>query len=265
MVEMTSTTTVARPLAVAKARVEPVADTDTVWARLVFSYLAWATAWLLFGTLVGEYLGIKFVIPDIDHVPWLSFGRLRPVHTNTVFWGWSSLSMIGMTLYVVPKTSRRKLFSFRLAYVSLALINLSVFVGSLLLMSGINNGGQEYREYIWPVQAVFAVGVSLIAYNLIRTIAARDLEEIYISNWYIMGGLLWTIALLVIAYLPWYQQNGISETVIQGFYITWAWACGSPRSCSDSPITRCRGCSTSPSTHTRSESWRSGRRWFSTR
>ena len=41
----------------------------------------------------------------------------------------------------------------------------------------------------------------------------------YISNWYIMGGLLWTIALIVIAYLPWYQQNGISETVIQGFYM----------------------------------------------
>jgi len=190
MVEVTSTATVARPLAVAKARVEPVADTDTVWARLVFSYLAWATAWLLFGTLVGEYLGIKFVIPDIDHVPWLGFGRLRPVHTNTVFWGWSSLAMVGMALYVVPKTSRRKLFSFRLAYVSLALINLSVFVGDLLLMSGINNGGQEYREYIWPVQAVFAISVILIAYNLIRTIAARDLEEIYISNWYIMGGLL---------------------------------------------------------------------------
>jgi cytochrome c oxidase cbb3-type subunit 1 len=87
MVEMTSTTAVARPRAVAKARVGPVADTDTVWARLVFGYLAWATAWLLFGTLVGEYLGIKFVIPDIDHVPWLSFGRLRPVHTNAVFLG----------------------------------------------------------------------------------------------------------------------------------------------------------------------------------
>ena len=92
-----------------------MADTDAPWARLVLSYLVCATAWLVFGTLVGEYLGIKFVIPDIDHVPWLSFGRLRPVHTNTVFWGWSSLAMVGMALYVVPKTSRRKLFSFRLA------------------------------------------------------------------------------------------------------------------------------------------------------
>ena len=131
---------------------------------------------------------------------WLSFGRLRPVHTNTVFWGWSSLAMIGMALYVVPKTSRRSCFSFPLAYVSLALINVSVGVGDLLLVNGINNGGQEYREYIWPVQAVFSLGVILVAYNLIRTITARDLEEIYISNWYIVGGLLWTIALIVIAY-----------------------------------------------------------------
>jgi cytochrome c oxidase cbb3-type subunit I len=219
MVEVNSMATVARPLAAAKARIEPVPDTDTAWVRLVFSYVGWATAWLVFGTLVGEYLGIKFVTPDIDHISWLSFGRLRPVHTNTVFWGWSSLAMMGMTLYVVPKTSRRKLFSFPLAYLSLALINVSVLVGDVLLMSGINNGGQEYREYIWPVQAVFAIGVILLAYNLIRTIATRDLEEIYISNWYIMGGLLWTIALMIIAYLPWYQRNGISETVIQGFYM----------------------------------------------
>jgi cytochrome c oxidase cbb3-type subunit 1 len=40
-----------------------------------------------------EYLGIKFVAPDVDQISWLSFGRLRPVHTNTVFWGWASLAM----------------------------------------------------------------------------------------------------------------------------------------------------------------------------
>ena len=197
-----------RPLVVAKARVEPVADSDTEWVRLVFGYLSWATAWLVFGTLVGEYVGIKFVLPDLEHVPWLGFGRLRPVHTNTVFWGWSTLAMISMALYVVPKTSRRRLHSFPMAHVSLWLINAAVLIGHVLLMSGISNGGQEYREYIWTVQAVFALGVILVAYNLIRTIAARNIEEIYISNWYIMGGFLWTIALLVIAYVPWYQQDG---------------------------------------------------------
>ena len=55
MIDVISTTTVARPLAVPKTRVDPVADGDSRWVRLVFSYVAWATAWLLFGTLVGEY------------------------------------------------------------------------------------------------------------------------------------------------------------------------------------------------------------------
>jgi len=208
-----------RPLTVPKARVNPVADRDTVTTKLIYAYLGFAAAWLVFGTLIGEYLGIKLVAPDIDHLPWLSFGRLRPIHTNTVFWGWSSLAMIALALYVVPKTSQRRLFSVPLAWVSLWLINIAVLVGDILLAAGITNGGQEYREYIWPVQAVFAAGVILVAYNLVRTIVNRRTEEIYISNWYIMGGFLWTIALLVIAYLPFYQRNGISETVIQGYYM----------------------------------------------
>ncbi|HRP48068.1 MAG TPA: cbb3-type cytochrome c oxidase subunit I, partial [Trueperaceae bacterium] len=210
---------VGRPLTVSKTSVEPVADTDTAWTRLIFSYASWATVWLIWGTLIGLYLSLKFAAPDMEHIAWLSYGRLRPVHTNTVFWGWSSLAMIAAALYVVPRTSQRRLWSYPLAWVSLWLVNISVLAGDLLLMAGINNGGQEYREFIWPVQAVFAVGVILIAYNFIRTIADRGIEEIYISNWYIMGGLLWTIPLVIIAYIPSYQQNAISETVIQGYYM----------------------------------------------
>ncbi|HRP47964.1 MAG TPA: cbb3-type cytochrome c oxidase subunit I, partial [Trueperaceae bacterium] len=172
--------TLKRPLTVSKASVEPVADTDTAWTRLIYSYAATATFWLIWGTLIGLYLSIKFATPDIDHVSWLSYGRLRPVHTNTVFWGWATLAMIAAALYVVPRTSMRRLWSIPLAWVSLWLVNISVLAGDLLLMAGINNGGQEYREYIWPVQAVFAIGVILVAYNLIRTIADRGIEEIYI-------------------------------------------------------------------------------------
>ncbi|MDT3683335.1 MAG: cbb3-type cytochrome c oxidase subunit I [Truepera sp.] len=210
---------VGRPLAISKTSVEPVADTDTAWTRLIYSYASWATVWLIWGTLIGLYLSLKFAAPDMEHIAWLSYGRLRPVHTNTVFWGWSSLAMMAAALYVVPRTSQRRLWSYPLAWVSLWLVNIAVLAGDLLLMAGINNGGQEYREFIWPVQAVFATGVILIAYNFIRTIADRGIEEIYISNWYIMGGLLWTIPLLVIAYIPFYQQNAISETVIQGYYM----------------------------------------------
>lgn len=208
-----------RPFVTSKSSVESVADADPAWTWLIFAYIACGTFWLLIGTLVGEYLGLKFAWPDLDHISWLSYGRLRPVHTNTVFWGWSSLAMIALALYVVPKTSQRRLYSLPMAWVALALINLAVLAGDLLLMAGINNAGQEYREYIWPAMGLFAAGITLVAYNLIRTIIDRAIEEIYISNWYIMGAFLWTIALAVIAYIPTYQHTGVSETVIQGFYM----------------------------------------------
>lgn len=59
-------------------------------AKLILWYLGTATLWLILGTSVGEYLGIKFVAPDVDHVSWLSFGRLRRVTTCTKAWGCGS-------------------------------------------------------------------------------------------------------------------------------------------------------------------------------
>ena len=208
-----------RPLAVPKASVKPVADGDSAMTILVYAYLAFATFWLLVGTFIGEYLGIKFTAPDLEQLPWLSYGRLRPVHTNSVFWGWSSLALIGLSLYVVPRTSNRQLHSRPLAWVSLVLVNVAVLVGSLLLMAGVNNGGGEYREYIWPVQAVFAAAVILVAYNLVRTVADRRVEEIYISNWYIVAAFLWTIVVVIVGYWPTFQTNPISQSVIQGYYM----------------------------------------------
>lgn len=186
--------------------------------QILISYLGSSVFWLIFGTLVGQYLGLKFVWPDMDHISWLSFGRLRPVHTNAVFWGWASLAMLGLGLFVVVRTCNTKLFSQKLAWVTLILINLSVVIGSLSLMNGINNGGGEYREYTWPVAALFAIGLILALYNFVKTIARRGTKEIYVSNWYILGACTWTLILVVIGYLPFYQ-NGLGETIIQGYYM----------------------------------------------
>ena len=155
-------------------------------------------------------------MPELDNVSWLSFGRLRPVHTNTVFWGWASLGMIGLGYYVVPRTSNTNLYSFKLGWLSLISINLAVLTGNLCLMLGINNGGGEYREYIWPVALLFAAGLALTMYNYYQTIAKRKTTEIYVSNWYIMGAGIWTLVLVTIAYLPFYQ-DGLGETIIQGY------------------------------------------------
>jgi cytochrome c oxidase cbb3-type subunit 1 len=219
MNETSAVLSVQRPLTVEKSKVEERLDTTPESVRLVFAFITCSAFWLVLGTLAGEYLGLKFVWPELDSISWLSFGRLRPVHTNIVFWGFASLGMIALALYVVPHTCQRELYSHKLGWISLILMNSAVILGILSLMAGINNGAQEYREFIWPIMSLFGLGLILIAYNIYKTIQQRNVAEIYISNWYILAACLWTTILATIAYLPGYQEDGISQTVIQGYYM----------------------------------------------
>lgn len=199
-----------------KSQARPYIEPDLT--KLILWYLGCATFWLLFGTTVGEYVGIKFVAPDVDHYSWLSFGRLRPVHTNAVFWGWASLAMLGLAYYGIPRVSNVPIASIKTGYRTLILVNASVILGSLFLMAGINNGGGEYREYIWPVMALFGIGVIISLRNFYKTIAKRTTKEIYVSNWYIISAMMFLLVIAVIAYWPSWQ-NGLGETIIQGYYM----------------------------------------------
>ncbi|MFN3784958.1 MAG: cbb3-type cytochrome c oxidase subunit I [Spirosomataceae bacterium] len=191
---------------------------DPKLTKLIVAFLASAVFWLVLGTTVGEYVGIKFIAPDADSIPWLSFGRLRPVHTNLVFWGWASLGMLGLGYYVVPTVGNGKLASLKMGWYSLHSINLSHTLGTVSLMAGVNNGGGEYREYIWPIMVFFAIGLGLSMTNYLKTIAQRKTKEIYISNWYITSASIFLPIIALVSYLPWWQ-DGIGETILQGFYM----------------------------------------------
>ncbi len=206
------------PVVAEKKEPRTIEGTDPELSRLVAAFAVSATLWLVLGTGVGQYLGMKFIWPEIDGVSWLSFGRLRPVHTNMVFWGWASMAMLGLGYFVVARTSNTRIYSIRWGWAAWWLVNASVLIGSLCLMNGINNGGGEYREYIWPVAALFAAGLFITLLNFYKTVARRKPKDIYISNWYILAGLIWTLVLVIIGYLPFYQE-GLGETVIQGYYM----------------------------------------------
>lgn len=201
-----------------KKKAAPRSNLDPDISKLVIWYLGCAAFWLVIGTGIGEYVGIKFVVPDADHISWLSFGRLRPVHTNIVFWGWASLGILGLGHYIVPIVSNTKLYSVRWGWIALILTNLQVTIGSISLMAGINNGGGEFREYIWPIMALFAVALILTLINFLMTVANRTTKEIYISNWYIISAIIFTIIVASTAYLPFWQR-GLGETIVQGYYM----------------------------------------------
>lgn len=206
------------PVVAAKKKAGKRPQIDAELAKLVLWFILTSTFWLIFGTTVGEYVGIKFIVPDADHLSWLSFGRLRPVHTNSVFWGFASLGMLAMGYYSVPRVGNTKLYSYKLGWIALYLINFSVVLGTILLMAGINNGGGEFREYIWPAMLPFAVALILTLYNFMKTVAQRKTKEIYISNWYMIAALIFGITIVVVAYIP-FWQNGLGETIIQGYYM----------------------------------------------
>src|SRR2546428_2287154 len=147
-------------------------STDAPTARVTFEYLAWATVWLLVGTTIGLIASIKLHWPEFLPFAWLSFGRVRPAHTNLVLLGWSSLVLVGLSLYVVSRTSRVPLWTPHLARIALWLWNLALLGGLGTPPAGVNRCPQEYPEWVWP-PAVNPAAAGVMASDVTyRTVAA---------------------------------------------------------------------------------------------
>jgi cbb3-type cytochrome oxidase subunit 1 len=132
----------------------------------------------------------------------LTFGRLRPIHTNATFYGFASIALVGLGYYVAVRSSGAKLYSATLAWTGLVLFNLAALAGTIALDLGYIDGDLEYREWPWWIRLIFLAALVVTAWNLIGTVARRSSEDIYLSNWYIIGGTLWTCIIAVVAIVP---------------------------------------------------------------
>src|SRR5271168_5528132 len=123
------------------------AGEDTI-GPIFKAYTVSATVWLLFATGVGLIAALKFPYPDLLTAPAFSFGRLRAIHTNDAFFAWAAPALLGLAMFVAARSCGVRLYSARLAWISLALINLAAVCGTIAIDAGYNAGDQEYRE--WP-------------------------------------------------------------------------------------------------------------------
>jgi cytochrome c oxidase cbb3-type subunit 1 len=204
---------VATPASAGKGELDNVA-----LARLFSAYTIAGTLWLLFATGVGILLAFKLGAPDFGSGAWLTFGRLRPIHTNATFYGWASIALVGLAYYVAARSSRVSLYSATLGWLGLALFNVAAVAGTIALDLGYNDGNLEYREWPWPIRLIFLAALAVTAWNLVGTVARRSTEDIYLSNWYTIGGVLWTCIIAVVAILPWYQY-GLGQVSVSGYYM----------------------------------------------
>jgi cytochrome c oxidase cbb3-type subunit 1 len=203
----------------ATARHSDLSEKDNRALISVFSaYTVTATLWLLFATGVGLLIAFKFGAPEFGGGAWLTFGRLRPIHTNATFYGFASIALVGLGYYVAARSCGTKLYSAALAWTGLVLFNVAALAGTVALDLGYIDGDLEYREWPWWIRLIFLAAVLVSAWNLIGTVARRSSADIYLSNWYIMGGTLWGAIIAIVGIMPWYQY-GLGQVAVSGFYM----------------------------------------------
>jgi cytochrome c oxidase cbb3-type subunit I len=187
-------------------------------ATLLSAFVVSATFWLLLTTAVAVLLSFKFPFPDLATSPYFSFGRLRAIHTNGTFYGFASVALIGLAIYVAARSSGTRVFAKRVAWISLGLLNVGAILGTITPDLGMSDGSQEYREWLWWVRVIYLVGVMCSAYVVAGTVARRAERQIYIANWYTLGGFTFVTVLWIVGLIPAYQI-GVGQVSLQAFYM----------------------------------------------
>src|SRR5512136_2522670 len=123
------------------------------------AFLVTGAAWFVVGTLYGLFSAIHLVAPEFfNNVGPLVFGRTRPIHTNTVIYGFVSGTLIGCGTYYVPALLRTKLWSEPLGWAAFVLWNLAVLSGPVGFAFAYTQG-REYAEYIWIMDVAIVLAV----------------------------------------------------------------------------------------------------------
>ena len=190
-------------------------------SSLVKTWAWWALIWLTIFPLVGVLVSIKFHNPEfLDETPWLTFGRLRPVHVNGVIFGAFSTAFLALLYYLVPSLCGIRLFKEAWGYWLLWLWNAFLIVGSVSLLLGYNLG-LEAGEFQWPFNLLRFGILSLITIQVLGTIFRRTEPRFYVALWYTTAALVWTLFNLILGnvLLPYSDITGVNSAAMHGLYI----------------------------------------------
>ena len=160
--------------------------------------------WAIVGLLVGILISIQLVYPQLNLTPWLTYGRLRPIHTNALIYGFTVPAAFSLFFFLVQRLGRVPLAFPGLARFTLYFFNIAIVLAALSLFAGMSQS-KEYSELEWPLDVVVVVLWVLFSINIIATIMKRKEEQMYVSLWYILA----TVVGVAIVYIG----NNISVPV----------------------------------------------------
>ncbi|MGR4870481.1 cytochrome-c oxidase, cbb3-type subunit I [Variovorax sp. LARHSF232] len=195
---------------------------DTVVRQLAFMSVVWGVV----GMLVGVVIASQLTWPELNlGIPWLSYGRLRPLHTNAVIFAFGGCALMATSFHVVQRTCQTRLFAPGLASFVFWGWQAIIVAAAISLPLGYTRG-KEYAELEWPI--TIAIAVVWVAYAIVffGTIAKRKVRHIYVANWF-YGAFIIAVALLHIvngASMPagWMKSYsvyaGVQDAMVQWWY-----------------------------------------------
>ncbi len=194
--------------------------------KVVRQFAIMTIVWGVVGMLVGVVIAAELIWPDMTFgIPWLSFGRLRPLHTNAVIFAFGGCALMGTSYYVVQRTCQARLISDKLAAFHFWGWQLVIVLAAITLPLGYTQG-KEYAELEWPIDILITLVWVAYAVVFFGTIMKRRVAHIYVANWF-YGAFIVTVALLHIvnsAAMPasfWKSYSayaGVQDAMIQWWY-----------------------------------------------
>tara|TARA_R110002012_G_scaffold255163_1_gene434889 strand:+ start:2123 stop:3490 length:1368 start_codon:yes stop_codon:yes gene_type:complete len=151
--------------------------------------------WGIVGMAMGVFIASQLVWPELNFgLPWTSFGRLRPLHTNAVIFAFGGSALFATSYYVVQRTSQARLVSDGLAAFTFWGWQLVIVLAAITLPLGLTST-KEYAELEWPIDILIAVVWVSYALVFFGTIMKRKMKHIYVGNWF-FGAFIITVAVL---------------------------------------------------------------------
>ncbi|MDO4894116.1 cytochrome-c oxidase, cbb3-type subunit I [Moraxella sp.] len=219
-----------------KSVVAPLSADHEYEITLVRLFAIMAVFWGIVGMSVGVFIASQLAWPALNFdTAWLSFGRLRPLHTNAVIFAFGGSALFATSYYIVQRTCKTRLFAPYLAWFTFWGWQAIIVAAVITLPLGFTSA-KEYAELEWPID--IAIALVWVAYAIVffGTIIKRQTSHIYVANWFFAAFII-TIALLHIvnnmavpvdAFKSYSLYGGATDAMVQwwyghnavGFYLT---------------------------------------------
>ncbi len=194
--------------------------------KIVKNFIYATLFWGVIGMSVGLLLAFLFLFPNLtDGISWLSFGRLRPLHTNAVIFAFVGNAIFAGVYYSTQRLLKARMYSDKLSKINFWGWQAIIVAAAITLPLGITSS-KEYAELEWPLDIAIAVVWIVFGWNLIATIFKRRQRHLYVAIWFYLATFV-TVAVLHIfnslalpvgLFKSYSAYAGVQDALVQWWY-----------------------------------------------